>query len=265
MCLHAGEPSVQEASFPAFSPLPNRGRPTDSVSGHPPSIGRAKNAKFVRFAEEKADPNPCDQHGLCDPNPCTLRNLPRPAAALTVEGPLLGDSLSDALLYLCDVSARPKGILSASTAASKKLARMAGKLVAFGDPELQVACRDVHATLLDACRLRRPLSPALTRVCPHQLPVPAGGPRICPNQWVQGYVMGRPVSSSSTDYRPQQGVFSAGELDTTAANLLRQYKRVLPAPAPGPPEECGLKRRYSAFDIVRQLIRPQAVGPTVGC
>ena len=27
---------------------------------------------------------------------------------------------------------------------------------------------------------------------------------------------------------------------------------MLPAPAPGPPEECGLKRRYSAFDIVRQ-------------
>ena len=64
--------------------------------------------------------------------------------------------------------------------------------------------------------------------------------------------MGRPVSSSSTEYRPQQGVFSAGDLDTTAAHLLKQYKRVLPAPAPGPPEECGLKRRYSAFDIVRQ-------------
>ena len=64
--------------------------------------------------------------------------------------------------------------------------------------------------------------------------------------------MGRPISSSSSEYRPQQGVFSAGDLDTTAASLLRQYRRVLPAPAPGPPEECGLKRRCSVFDIVRQ-------------
>ena len=58
-CLHPGEPSLQEASFevarrPAFSPLPHRGRPLDSVSGRPPSISSAENAQLVSFAEEKA-------------------------------------------------------------------------------------------------------------------------------------------------------------------------------------------------------------------
>ena len=176
MCLHAGEVPVQEVSFPAFSPLPSRGRPADSVSGHLPSVSSTRSVKSVFLAEEKADPNPCDQHGLFDPNPCTLRHLPQPAAALTGEGPFIGDSLSNALLYACDVSARPKKILSPSTAASKKLARLAGKLVAFGDPELQVACRDVHATLLDACRrLRRQPVPVPTSF-QYQLVGPASAP-----------------------------------------------------------------------------------------
>ena len=148
----------------------------------------------------------------------------------------------------------PQGILSCSNEASRKLARHGGKIVAFEDPGILPRRRDVHLTLLKACRrLRRPRPSSLTRA---RLPQHSGagdGPRQHPNQWVQGYIMGRPVSSSSTEDRPQQGVFSAGDLDTTAASLLNQYRRVLPAPAPGPPQKkCGLKRRYSAFDIVRQ-------------
>ena len=169
-----------------------------------------------------------------DPNPCVMET---PNAAL-------------ADIPRCSANGIA-GILSPSTAASKKLARLGGKVVAFTSEDNPKADRSIHRAILNAGRkLRRRGGPTLTRVIDPALPWDRDladrrvtAPHQCPNQWVQGYVMGRPVSSSSSGYRPQSGVFSAGDLDTTAANLLRQYRRVLPAPPPGPAEECGLKRR----------------------
>ena len=95
---------------------------------------------------------------------------------------------------LVALHAWPRGILSSSNKASKKLARHGGKIVAFEDPDLLPQGRDVHLTLLNACRrLRRPRFFPSTRVCPSQHPDAGICPRQHPNQWVQGYIMGRPI------------------------------------------------------------------------
>ena len=226
---------------------------------------------------------PCDDHGAgCVelwPDPCqgpgptgpclrtahdldghaSLRHVLNCPPPLRVVGP--EPVCLEYLSPLCGENVSPQGILSSPSEASRKLIRHGGRMVAFEDPGHVPACRDVHLVLLKACRrLRRLHSSTLTRACIPRVPNLGEWPHQRPNQWVQGYVMGQPISSSSSEYRPQHGVFSAGDLDTTAASLLRQYRRVLPAPAPGPPEECGLKRRYSAFDIVRQASEHATAG-----
>ena len=249
-----------------FHPVSNRPCP-HRVLGPPDARGTGlQNDRCLRPGEQRRQvaspvgPNLCQGLDLTEPCPRSAhtsdgyaicrRDLfrPSPHRVLGPEPVFLVHAPP-----LCGDIANPQGILSSPSEASKKLARHGGRIVAFDDPGTASPCRDVHLTLLRACRrLRRSNASTPTRACIPRPPSRGRCPRQYPNQWVQGYVLGQPISSSSSEYRPQQGVFSAGDLDTTAASLLRQYRRVLPAPAPGPPEECGLKRRYSAFDIVRQ-------------
>ena len=102
------------------------------------------------------DPNPCCSHGFADPNPCA--SYCPVSSSLRVLGPEPVLEFPPAEPQTCDnvgchwVQARPRGILSVSTTASKKLARHGGRIVAFSDQGCPNECREVHLTLLNACR-----------------------------------------------------------------------------------------------------------------